>query len=220
MWKHKTVERALFRWGKWRCSLIKQWIKNDTRFQFLPDELNLLTRRQIESLGLEGIGFTLYWACCLFSDFNLDYEESFIRIVLPPWWTPEFNRAFSVSGTAGLRSVPPKLTNERDRDFSLRQYGMEMFSDGRGYVFLPSNHQLSVVLNELKGRPRKRGKIGRSPIYSDRLAVRCTALRKLGNSPIQISELVDLPEKVYLEGSQPDVIRHLINRGNIIMTEL
>ena len=219
MWVFKTVEWALFHWGEWRCSLIRQWAKNDTRYQLLPGELNLLARSQIESLGLEGIGFTFYWVCCLVSDINLDYKESFMRIVIPMWWTQEYNEAFSVYGSAGSRLVPPNLVNEKDLDFFLQQYEIELFSDNRGYVFLPSNHRLNVVLNKLKGRPMKRGGVGRDPIYSDRLAVRCAELKKLGNSPLQISELVSLPKEVYIEGEGPDVIRHLIKRGDRLIME-
>ncbi|MFC1902537.1 hypothetical protein ACFLX4_00505 [Chloroflexota bacterium] len=219
MWRFKKIEPTLFRWGKWRCSLIREWIKSEKYYQIPPDELNLLAKSKMERLALESIGFTFYWACCLTSDCNLDYEASFAKIIVPPWWTPEFNRAFSVYALPGQRVFPPNLTNERDRNFFHRQYGMTPFSDGRGYVFLSSSHELNVVLDELKGRPRKRGRVGRGLIYSDRLAVRCAALRKFKNSPLQISKLVDLPEEVYLEGREPDVVRQLLNRGNRLIME-
>ncbi len=219
MWTCKTVERALFRWGKWRCSLIKEWIESEKHCQFLPDELNLSAKSEIEKLGLESIGFTFYWACCLTSDVNLDYQASFVTIKVPTWWTPEFNEAFSVYGSLGQRVAPPNFRNERDRHFFLQQMGIEPFLDGRGYVFLASSHQLNTVLGELKGRPRKKGRVGRVPIYSDRLAVRCAALKKYGNSLLQIPNLVDLPEKFYIGGQDPDFIRHLINRGNRLVVE-
>lgn len=214
MWLSPTVERALFRWRKWRCSLIWQWMSQEYP-QFSPGELNVLAKREIEKLGLDSIGFTFYWTCCLFSDFNLDYETSFTRIVIPPWWTQEFNRAFSVYASTGQRIVPPNLINERDRDFFLRQYGVETFSDGRGYVFLLSMHELNIVLDELKGRPRKRGRVGRKPIYPDRQAVACATLKYQGRGYPKIAEQVGLPDYLY----PPEVVRHLVSRGTKLICE-
>ena len=217
----ETVERALFQWEKWRFSLIRQWMRNDTYSQFSPDELNVLAKSETATLGFENIGFAFYWTCCLTSDVNFDYEKSFETIRVPTWWTPEFNRAFSVYGLQGKRMFPPKLVNDRDRRFFPLSWSVDVdhFLDGRGYVFLKPAHQLYTVLNELKGRPRKRGRAGRRPGFPDRLAVRCASLRKLRNSVLQISKLVDLPEEVLFEGKQPDVVRHLINRGNRLIGE-
>ena len=86
MWRPKQVEQALFRWGKWRCSLIDRWVRTEAELSELsPDKLRLDVKRRLRKMGLAGTRIEVYWICSLVSDLNLDNSASFDKIVIPDW---------------------------------------------------------------------------------------------------------------------------------------
>ena len=226
MWQSKTVERALFRWDKWRQSLVKVWARCDPG----SNELASARLQELASTVVKGFGLPdsaileLYWACCVTSRCNIDYEASFDRIVISEAVELPFDP--SISGLRielGMRACPPLLISEKDVVFHCQQYGLDFrsylhhykFSPARGndLVFLDKDHELYPIISELKGRPSKRHQVGRVPNHGDHLAVRCAALKQLHLTYVEIADTLGLKVSRYYLSSQSDVVRSLVHRG-------
>lgn len=67
----------------------------------------------------------------------------------------------------------------------------------------------------MKGRPPTRGKIGALPHYSDRLAVKCAALKNTGITYSNIGEQIksELADVQVVQGNQADIAQYLVGRG-------
>lgn len=218
MWQPKEVERALFRWGKWRGSLISQWMRTEIEpSQLSPDKLRLVAKRKLRKLGLAGVGIEVYWICSLVSNLNFDHEASFHKIVIPywlQWWPLPYHHPLKLK--PGLRIYPPWLMSDNDMDFARHQYGLESrFFKPRGLIsmLLPLDHELFSILKTLRGRPRKRSKPGKPPKYPDCLAVKCTILKDSGKTYVQIGEKFGFKVDRPFLSRKCDTARHLVNRG-------
>lgn len=220
MWKPETVERALFRWRRWRQTIVNQWVNSD--LESLSDlksraEDQLLLLNFPESLWLE-----LYWISVVAADFCFNDESSFDRIVVPAGLCVD-QRLASYDLPPGTRVYPPRIWSEKDIDFASRQLGWPktmLYSKPLDmYVYLPSDHELYSVLSKLKGRPKKNlGKRGRRPLFSDRLAVRCASKRP-DRTFVEIAKMFGLPTQRYIFSEQSDTVRHLVARGRKLLEE-
>lgn len=238
MWKPKIVERALFRWGKWRQSLITEWGKTtNTLDKLSAEEQTSIINTAVQKLGLPDSKFLkIYWVCCVASDYNLDYPNTYDKIVFPKWLPLPRSKLpkwyllkvpFGEKLKPGLRIYPPPVIGEKDIDFFVYQDGYSEAKYFRKlyypkeddyYVYLPAEHELYSVLNKFKGRPRLKISVGKIPLYSDRLAIKCAVLKDLGTSYVQIAEELGLPiSKPYLS-EQSDVAKHLVTRGRSLIT--
>lgn len=224
MWQPRQVEQALFRWGKWRCSLIDQWVRTEAELSELsPDKLKLDVKHRLRKTGLAGARIEVYWICSLVSDLNLDNSASFDKIVIPDWlqwWPVPYHDPLSLN--PGARMYPPWLVSENDIDFAKRQYGSEsrfLKPPGLTSMLLSPDHELYSVIEPLRGRPRKRHKPGRPPRYPDRLAVKCAALSTQELTYVEIAKQLGLPVTKPELSEQSDVVRHLISRGSKLINE-
>lgn len=167
MWQQKIVERALFTWDKWRWSIINQWSQLDSDLKALkPEELHKKTKKELEILGFPpSFFFELYWVCCVSSDYNLDYFQTFDNIVVPEWlgicanFKPSlFVHAFKkIKYSAikhGDRLYPPYLINENDIEFAKSQvdegwlFGDAYFpNEKQDALILPEKHELLIKLS-------------------------------------------------------------------------
>ncbi|MBM4463612.1 MAG: hypothetical protein FJ012_09860 [Chloroflexi bacterium] len=95
------------------------------------------------------------------------------------------------------------------------------FSPREPRVLLPSDHDFCSILRGLRGRPRKRrGKAGRAPLYSDRLAVKC-AVAKGDMTYTEIARRFGLNTTIKRPflSEQSDTVRHLVQRGAKLLEE-
>ncbi len=241
MHNYKKVEQALFRWGKWRQSIIALWIE----WAKCPDKLNestFLRRLKVKSRPeLAKLCFPdnsrleLYWICCITSDYYLDYPTTFKGIRIPPWLPPQFGSYPQIEQR--VRIYPPPIFHEGHERQAFKRYGtigLSMLNaDRRGMrlfgikeedwpsVFLPSHHELHKVLNELKGAPKTFGKRGRPPDNSDRLAVMCAAWKDrqhMQDEDIERKVDMELQDKVTRQGQVAD-LNHLIKRGRKLISD-
>jgi hypothetical protein len=219
MWRPNTVERALFRWKKWRNSIIKHWAV----WKYDKDWLEKVVSQELGELGLPASSLLeIYWISCLTSDYNLDYTTTYARIVTP---TGLKKGGFEVN--PGIKIYPPQVIREEDVKFESSQYGIPRDALIRLYSYassdrllLKSDHELLGVLKDLRGRPGIRGKQGPIPHYHDRLAVQCAALKDRGMSYVEIAKRLGLPVTRRYSSYQSDVVRHLVRRGRKLLREL
>jgi hypothetical protein len=229
MWQRKRVERALFRWNKWRGSLIDQWVNfpNDLSNPSL-DELRQQSKKALDRLALPPSWLLeLYWICCVVSDYNLDYEESYDRIIVPGWFVipfPELQHfAFKIAAT---RWYPPRLLRDEDIRLEARRHGLAietLFSTYRHDAYsllLPTHHEFWQIISKLRGRPAKVKTRGRLPQYPDRLAVKCAMLHDSGSTDVEIARKFNLPVKRPYTSEQSDTVRHLVRRGRKLISSL
>lgn len=217
------MERALFRWQKWRRSIISQWVEPYKKLEEMPpDQLKLEARQELQKLNLPvTILLELYWICSVTSDYNLDYPSSFDRIVIPDWLSlPPKPSPFVhfPKLKLGARIYPPHVMGEKDKEFFMYQHGLEAIdisypSEDIFWIFLTAEHEFFYVLKQLKGHPKRCGKPGRVPSYSDRLAVQCTVLKDSGSTYVTIAKQLGLPVKKPYETLQSDSAKSLIQRG-------
>jgi hypothetical protein len=223
MWQPPMVERALFRWHKWRKSIINYWV--ECRFDLnlslsLPD---LLIARRLRELDLHVSHILeLYWICCVSSDYNFDYPATYKKIA-----TPLNLQMRGHEIKPGIRIYPPTIMDEKDLIFESDQRGLqidklkELYSISNDTILLQSGHELFSVLSKMRGRPRKHSKRGPIPRYSDHLAVRCAALKDYSKiSYVGIAEMFKLPISRPFESKQSDVAVNLVNRGRKLLKEL
>jgi len=230
MWQSKTVERALFKWDKWRQSLVRVWASYDPgSSQLASARLKKLANKAVKGFGLpDSALLELYWACCVTSRCNIDYEASFDRIVISEAVELPFDPSVSdLRIELGMRACPPLLISEKDVVFRCQQYGLDFRSSLHHYKFSPSrgndqlfvdkDHELYPIISKLKGRPSKRKEIGRLPTYGDHLAIRCAALKASGETYVAIAERFGLPTKTPELSEQSDTVRHLVRRGENLL---
>lgn len=236
MWQQKTVERALFKWNKWRCSIINIWANSDNNLEKLcQEELNKKVSNELSILKLPSSVFLkIYWICSVTSDYNLDYEKSFNNIIVPSWlpipdnlepsvFVHVFKKIpYTLTITSGDRLYPPFIISQKDIEFAVSQveegyiFGDAYYpTENQDAMILPENHELKLILNTLKGRPGNQGHIGVPPYYSDRLAVKCAALNNSGMKDLKIGEIIEpeLDEDKKWSILPKDIVHHLIVRG-------
>ena len=229
MWQPEHVERALFLWKKWRCSLIHQWMGDTVLCELPLEELRRRARDELEKLGLQGSLMAFYWICSVASECNLDYEASFEKIVIPSFALRFDRRLGGYSPRPGVRLCPlryglrpgvrvypPRLMTERD--FQRRQSGLDLGVYIRiemTEMHLSPGHELYAVI-DMRGKPRKQSKPGRLPKHSDHLAVKCAVLKDRKElTYVEIGKRFGLPVTINPETryKQCDTARHLVNRG-------
>lgn len=226
MWQSKTVERALFKWDKWRQSLVKVWVCYDPgSSQLASARLKKLANKADKGFGLpDSAILELYWACCVTSSCNIDYEASFDRIVISEAVELPFDPSITdLRIEVGMRAYPPVMINERDVEFFCYQHGLDLkpsleryrFSPSRGndQLFVDKDHELYPIISKLKGRPGKPKQVGHLPNHSDHLAIRCAALKQLGLTYVEIADKLGLKVRSYYFSSQSAVVRSLVLRG-------
>lgn len=226
MWQPKSVERALFRWHKWRHSLVSQWIAAANELRGLSlEELKLTARGALQKLGLEGPVMSLYWICVVASDCNLEYDTSYGKIVIPSWLPKRFDKRLPAPRMRpGVRVYPPILMTEKDMDLLRHQskLGPEVYiPTGIERMLLPQEHELYSIIKGMRGRPRKINKPGKLPKYPDRLAVRCTALKyKDKMTYVEIAKMLSLPITINCDTGykQSEIARNLVKRGKKIVS--
>jgi hypothetical protein len=208
------------------------------------EELRRTARGELQKLGLEGPKMELYWICSVASEYNLDYETSFEKIVVPPWFPLRYDRrllrynlgvrvypprlrmllGYGRYGRLrpGVRVYPPRLMREKEvRRESGLGAGVYISTRTLGTLtmLLPPGHELYSEIEALRGRPRKRSKPGRLPKYSDQMAVKCAVLKKSGSTDVEIARQLGLPVTKPYDTQQSDTARHLVNRGDKLINE-
>jgi hypothetical protein len=219
MWQPNTVERVLFRWKKWRDSIIRNWAGEE----YDEDWPKKAVGQELKELGFPAsFPLEIYWISCLTSDYNLDYPNTYARIV-----TPSGLKKGGFEVNPGIKIYPPQVIREKDVEFESSQYGIPRDALIRLYshassdrLLLKSDHEFLSVLKDLRGRPGIRGKQGPIPHYHDRLAVQCAALKDSGMSYVEIAKRFGLPVTRRYSSYQSDVARHLVCRGRKLLREL
>ena len=228
MWTHEVVERALFCWSKWRYSFIEQWSDLGAELEYFDlGRLKLTAKTALDKLNFPSSPWLqLYWICCVVSDYNFDYEESFNNIVIPNWLPLPFDSSASLNIKPGIRMLPPAIYTEAD----LEKLGhwilildMEELAKTMNWIglILPPTHELYHFLGKQRGRPKKPSKIGKRPHYSDRLAVKCAILRDVCRMTyVEAAEKLGLAITKPYDSWQSDAARHLVKRGRILLDSL
>jgi len=223
MWQPNMVERGLFKWNKWRNSIIRNWVECQHEQEKLASLLTLGVEQELNEIGLPALSvLELYWMSCLTSDFNLDYPDTYAKIVTPV--------GVQIRGREidpGIKVYPPLVISDKDLTFESRQFGFStdelrsLYSDSSSYkMLLQSDHELFDVLKRMRGRPGTRGKRGPVPHYSDRVAIQCAALKDDGMSYVEIAERLHLPVTRPYNSQQSDVTVNLVQRGRKLLGEL
>jgi hypothetical protein len=189
----QIAERRLFSWDRWRASIIRQWANLDRKLDRLSrEELKDVARGALRELTIPcSPQMELYWICCAASDYSINYEPSFDNIRIPRWLPLPWDESLGDSYT-GQRVLPP---------LSIRSVLTNPRPDFTSYRFM-----------------RKVTKIGAPPKYSDRLAVKCAALRDgFGKTYVEVAEEMALPVRKYFFTRQSDIARRLVNRGRRLL---
>lgn len=229
MWKPTTVERVLFRWPRWRRSIVMQWTHLLTN-PLVPDATYLKTeaRDEVFKLGMLSPSPVLefYWMCCVTSDINIDYKATFKKIVVPPWLSSPSNPlvfAESYTLNPGARMYPPTVFTSVDIPYYLNSVEfplhIENVTERCFRLFFKDDHEFAVMLKERKGRPIEAHKPGKPPVYSDRLAVASAVLKNSGSTYVAIAKQLNLPYSKPYESEQSDTVYHLVKRGAKLLSE-
>ena len=241
MWQPKTVERALFKWQKWRMSIISYWAESPQKTgAFLPEQLECRARWGLEDLGFpSSLLLRVYWLSCVDSDYNFDYPISIENIRMPDLLvipsdlkpTQRFHNIHKIKPLPKLkprlRIYPPMVITEKDIEFYISQWGYEAWffksllypQENDDAIFLPPKHEFYSLLNRARGRPRGSIKSGRIPLYSDRLAVACAVLKESGSTYVEIAKQLGLPFSKPYASEQSDIVRHLVKQGAKLVSE-
>lgn len=219
-------------WGKWRGSIIEEWgLSRDNLAGLTLKQVRQKVGATIQSMGLPRcLWLEIYWVCCVASDYVIDDSATYKNIVRTEWLTSLYAPAFpDWEVPAGKRAYPPSILDEEDIDYELRRLlgghtppgevaaRHRHISECSFRIFLPAHHELYEVLGRLKGRPRLRRKPGKPPVHSDRIAVRCAALKSSGMTYVQIAKKLELPFYKYFFSYQSDPVRWLVKRGRELM---
>lgn len=223
MWQPNIVERALFKWHKWRNSIIKNWVEWKHNQDTPKSLLDIAVGQELKEMGLPVLTILeIYWISCLTSDYNLDYPTTYTKIV-----TPAGLKQGGYEINPGIKIYPPPVISDKDLKFESRQFGFSkdtlitLYSDSSSYkLLLQSDQELLDVLKRMRGRPGTRGKRGPVPHYSDRVAVQCAALKDDGMSYVEIAERLHLPVTRPYSSRQSDVTVNLVQRGRKLLREL
>jgi hypothetical protein len=241
VWNPPNVERALFRWAKWRESLIAEWA-DPGESELTQEHLTRRAESVLRGLDLRPSAILLlYRICCVASDVNLDYEASFKKIVIPRGVQLPFDPLLTCFALeVGSRVHPPSIVAGQDLAFFSRQYGAATSVIGRDgitrmtatdnyepnfrrgeWLLLPPGHELAAVLAERKGRPPRMKP--RYLKYGDRLAVKCAASKDLGKTYLEVARQFGLPiqeKHHYWESAQSDLAMYLVRRGRKLLVEI
>ncbi len=223
MWQPQMVERALFKWHKWRNSIINNWVEWKDKLDEPISILKLAADQELKGIGLPALSILeIYWISCLTSNYNIDYPITYGKIVVPAGLPI---RGYEI--IPGTRVYPPPVINDKDLKFESRQFGFSidtliaLYSESYSFkMLLQSDHELLDVLKRIRGRPGIRGKHGPLPRYHDRLAVQCAAFKDTGMSYIEIAERLHLPVTRPYSSRQSDVTVNLVQRGRKLLGEL
>jgi hypothetical protein len=223
MWQSQMVERALFKWNKWRNSIISNWVQWKDGLDEQTSILKPVAGQELKKIGLPALLILeVYWICCLTSNYNFDYPVTYEKIIVP---SGPYVKGSDLK--PGTRVYPPPVIVDKDLTFESRKFGFSrdtlkaLYSEPYGFkVLLQSDHELFDILIKMKGRPVIRGKGGPVPRYDDRLAVRCASMKRRGMSYIQIAEKLCLPVTRPFSSRQSDVTVHLVLRGTELLKGL
>ena len=222
MWQHETVERALFRWKGWRQTIVSQWIASDRESLSVVESE---ARGQLQSLGLpESYPLEVYWVSTVVSDVCFSDESSFARIVVPAGLGGKYIEWLADHDLSpGNRFLPPQVWSEKDILLFYERLGIPpdriSYPPESFYIYLPSGHDFYSVLGGLRGRPKKgTGKRGKTPIFPDRIAVKC-ACKRPHMTYVEIARELGLPTHTYYFSEQSDTARHLVARGRSLLEE-
>jgi hypothetical protein len=240
MWKPKSVELALFLWPKWRQSIVSEWA---TPHEVKSDVFLTKAKEETMKLGFPPcLLLEIYWACCVVSEYALDYPITYDNILVPEWLPipaeqPEsspvlyyFKHIAKYDLKPGIRIYPPHIMKESEIDFVIYEDGYQLPfpkdlyypKEGDYVMLIPQDHELNSILNQIKGRPKLFKKPGMVPSYSDRLAVKCAVLRSVNMTITNIAQQLNLSKTIkrpYLS-EQSDTVRHLIERGRRLIQEM
>lgn len=220
MWQSRVVERALCQWGRWQQTIVNQWIESgDESISGLESK----AETQMRLLDFpKSYRLEVYWICMVASDFSFDDVLSFTGIAVPAGLCGKYKEWLeynSVSPGTGL--LPPQVWSEKDIERESYRLGLpksQLYESSRdNYIYLPYEHELRSILGRFRGRPEENlGKQGRSPVYSDRLAVKC-ACKYPEMTYVEIAKIYNLPiRKPYLS-KQSDTASHLVTRGRKLL---
>lgn len=159
-------------------------------------------------------------------DYRIELMHAGERVYPPAVWTAQEGNI----GVDADRIDFPKvfLADSQDTEYPTNSFPALQDTKDPGTVqtweiydslSLFSDHELYWILKELKGRPpERRKKRGREACYSDRWAVRCALLKdKTSMSDYEIALKFNLPHERYWESNQSDTVRHLVERGRIVL---
>ncbi len=237
MWKPEEVERALLRWGKWRQSIISQWLELEEDLEKLTlAQLMGKVRKELRKIGMpvNSIWLQLYWICCVVSEYNFDDWNTFNNIVAPAWLLSTYDPIMEFSKWYQRTPIslvhPPEIRDEAYVDQVTRRATGRSNIDESDRIcpwpkwesmFVLSHHELYEVLKKLKGRPRKTSpKSGRRPFYSDHLVIKCAVLKdKFEMTYVEIATKFGLPITTPIFSRQSDLARHLVARGRELLIE-
>lgn len=120
MWTGKRVEQALFHWGKWRRSLVLQWLDVDIDWELLSQsQLRSKSTNELRALELlPCIQLQVYWICCIISDYSFDDSSPYREIRMPNWLWSRYRSVVKDYGIdlrhASNRVYPPEVWTEDD----------------------------------------------------------------------------------------------------------
>jgi len=222
MWQSQMVELALFRWHRWRNSIVKNWVEWKDELDKPTNTLKPVASRELKRIGLPALSILeIYWISCLVSNYNLDYPITYEKIVVP---VGSMIKRYEV--IPGIRVYPPPVVSGKDLKYESRQFGFStdelqsLYSDSSSYkMLLQANHELFDILKRMRGRPGLRNKRGPLPKYPDRLAVQCATYRDEGMGYVEIAEKLHLPIKRPNFSRQSDVAVYLVHRGRNFLKE-
>jgi hypothetical protein len=222
MWQPQTVELALFRWHKWRNSIVKNWEEWGEELDNTRKVLELVANRELERMGFPALTILkIYWISCLGSNYNFDYPITYAKIV-----TSFGSPINGMKINPGVRVYPPAVINDKDLKFESEQLGFpvnelqSLYSESSSYkMLLQKDHELVNVLNRMRGRPRLHGKRGSIPLYPDRLAVQCATLKDKGMSYVEIAEKLHLRITTPYSSKQSDTTTYLVHKGRKLLKQ-
>ena len=88
-------------------------------------DLKKTAREELKSLVFpNSLWLQLYWICCIYSEYNFDYHESFEKIVIPEQLPMPFEPSmgqYLLEG--GMRIYPPAVWDEKDAIFYASHHG-------------------------------------------------------------------------------------------------
>jgi hypothetical protein len=111
MWTQKNVERALFRWDKWKKSIVNEWYLGTDLASLDIRRLRTRSRQALRTLGLTGLGgrihifLEIYWICCVVSDYVFEDPSTYTSIRIPDWLATKYSKLVNPSD----RILPPQV---------------------------------------------------------------------------------------------------------------
>lgn len=220
MWDTEQVGRALFRWEKWRASLVRQWMRKTPLSKISLKDLKTTARTALHELGLKGPIIECYWICAVDTVRNLD-DVAFEEVFMPEWFPKRYDhRMKQFYLNQRHRFYPPVIITEMDL-LKLKSYNPQVYHKLEiREMTLTQHHPLYTILG-MKGRPKKQSAIGRPSEYSDHCAVVCAAHKRQGLTYVEIAKKFKLPIIKNRETGykQSESARNLVERGKKLIEE-